>query len=191
MKNKSVIVFIALIIFVCLMLVLAPFAEAYGLVNEIDINDEMNIIFYFPKEVQLEDDILGTPWIEFEPEKEPADDYSVDLLARILYLEAGSNWIPDWVLEYCGSVVINRLNHWYYPNTLEGVLSQRSQFSSYGARYSITPTERCYTIARGLLEGGSTIPEDIVYFAAFRQGSYVYEVYYNTGPGDNLYFCGF
>lgn len=182
MRNKSVIIFLALVIFVCCMLVFAPFAKAHTQLDK-QIREERIPRIYYPE-------IVGEP-TKFTSPKKFASDEDVDLLARILYLEAGSNWIDDWVIEYCGSVIINRINHWYYPETLYGVLSQRGQFACWGAQYSITPSERCYRIARELLEDGSKLPEDIVYFAGFRQGSYVYEVFWNPGPGDNLYFCGF
>lgn len=112
-------------------------------------------------------------------------DEDVDLLARILFLECGSDWIPDYVLEYFCSVVVNRVNHWYYPDTLDGVLSQRSQFISYSNRWNTTPTDRCYTIAREILETGSKIPENVVYFAQFMQGSGAYHQW------ENNYFCYF
>lgn len=118
------------------------------------------------------------------PENTVSDE-DVDLLARITFLECGSNWIPDWVLEYFCSVVVNRVNHYYYPDTLDGVLSQNRQFTSYANRWRTSPTDRCYTIARDVLENGSKIPESVVYFSQVTQGSGIYETW------SNHYFCYF
>lgn len=136
-------------------------------------------------------DIMDAIYRDENPVVEPdvsASDYDVDILARVLFLEAGSSWIPDWVVEYCASVIVNRINHASYPDTLEGVLSQRGQFSTWKHIYSCTPPERCYTIARDVLENGSKTDSSVIYFANFKQGSNVYATYINP-YGGNLYFC--
>lgn len=117
-----------------------------------------------------------------------ATDYDVDILARVMYLEAGSDWIPNQVLEKVASVVVNRVNDSSYPNTVQGVLSQPGQFSTWDRINTIAPTERCYAISRQILEGGTVIPPNVVFFANFTQGSGTYYIY-NNPYGNNLYFC--
>lgn len=166
-------------------------AEAYEALRNAKITNlglEYATTSYFADYANAEEILYWINYVEPEPEVVPADDYDVDILARVLYLEAGSNWIPDWVIQYCGYVVVNRMNDSRWPGTVEGVLSQSGQFSTWSSRYRITPTERCYTIAREVLEGGSLIPENVVYFANFTQAAGVYETYYNP-YGGNLYFC--
>lgn len=108
----------------------------------------------------------------------------IDLLARLLYAEAGSSWISDETIYYVGSVVLNRVNSEHYPDTLYDVIYQDGQYSCTwsGAIYN-EPTERCYRIAEDLLRKGSILPEDVLYQAEFKQGSGVYDYQ------DNLYFC--
>lgn len=162
-------------------------AEAYEQLRNAKIDSlglDADKTYYFELYGYNANDIL---YAIYNPssQKIVASDEDVDLLARILFLECGSNWIDDYVLKYFCSVVINRMNHWYYPDTLDGVLSQSGQFVSYRNRWNTTPTDRCYTIARDILENGSCIPEDVVYFAQFRQGSGVYHQW------SNHYFCYF
>lgn len=52
----------------------------------------------------------------------------VDLLARVLWLEAGSDWIPDNVIAMIASVVVNRVNSEDWPDTAKAVLYQKGQF---------------------------------------------------------------
>ena len=48
----------------------------------------------------------------------------MDLLARVIYAEVGCTWIPDWVQRMVGSVVLNRVNSSYYPDTIREVIYQ-------------------------------------------------------------------
>jgi hypothetical protein len=108
----------------------------------------------------------------------------IDLLAHLIYAEAGSSWIPDETLYYVGSVVLNRVNSKYYPDTLYEVIYQKGQYAcTWDGNIEKTPTERCYTIAEDLLINGSVLPENVLYQAQFKQGSGVYSYQ------DNLYFC--
>lgn len=108
----------------------------------------------------------------------------IDLLARLLFAEAGSDWISDDTIYYVGSVVLNRVNSDLFPDTLYDVIYQDGQYSCTwsGAIYN-EPTERCYRIAEDLLRNGSRLPEGVLFQAEFTQGSGVY-IYQ-----DNLYFC--
>lgn len=108
----------------------------------------------------------------------------IDLLARLLFAEAGSNWIADETIYYVGSVVLNRVDSDLFPDTLYDVIYQDGQYSCTwsGAIYN-EPTDRCYRIAEDLLRNGSILPEDVLFQAEFTQGSGVYDYQ------DNLYFC--
>ena len=111
----------------------------------------------------------------------------IDLLAHLLYAEAGSSWIADETLYYVGSVVLNRVNSDLYPDTLYEVIYQRKPCVQYACivdgNIEKDPTERCYRIAEDLLRNGSVLPENVIYQAEFKQGSGVY-LYQ-----DRFYFC--
>ena len=78
-------------------------------------------------------------------------------------------------LEF-GSVVLNRVNHPDYPNTIKEVCLQKGQFACFrdGNAYR-TPTEDTINAAVWLLTYGSVSPSNVVYQAHFRQGKGVYK----------------
>lgn len=108
----------------------------------------------------------------------------IELLAHLLYAEAGSSWISDETIFYVGSVVLNRVNSDLFPDTLYDVIYQPGQYAcTWDGNIEKEPTERCYEIAEELLRNGSVLPENVVFQASFKQGSGVYAYQ------DNLYFC--
>ena len=126
--------------------------------------------------------------IEQEQEEIVLDENEVDLLARAIYNECGILGYDGMYL--CGCVILNRINSNIYPNDLYSVIYQHS-----GNRYQYdivrngminrnVEDERAYEIARDLLTNGSSIPNDVLFQAQFKQGSYVYRQIGNT------YFCG-
>lgn len=83
-----------------------------------------------------------------------------------------------------GSVVLNRVDHPSFPNTIEGVVFQKRQYAcTWDGNYYRTPTATNWEVAEYLLKEGSQLPSNVVFQAQFKQGSYVY-----TKIG-NEYFC--
>jgi len=115
---------------------------------------------------------------------EAINEEDIELLAHLIFAEAGSDWIEDETLYYVGSVVLNRVNSDLFPDTIYEVIYQRGQYAcTWDGNINKTPTERCYVIAEDLLRNGSVLPEEVVFQAEFTQGSGVYAYQ------DNLYFC--
>ena len=113
----------------------------------------------------------------------PSDE-DIELLAHLIMGEAGSDYLPDEMRIYVGSVVLNRVSHDKFPDTLEEVIYQSGQYAcTWDGNFNKEPTDRCYEIATDLLTNGSVLPEDVVFQAQFIQGSDVYEKIGNT------YFC--
>jgi len=84
-----------------------------------------------------------------------------------------------------GSVVLNRVNSDRYPDTLEGVITQRHQYACYrDGNFRRTPTETNIEVARELLMHGSQLPANIYFQAQFKQGDFCY------AKIDGEYFCG-
>lgn len=95
------------------------------------------------------------------------------ILAHVICGEA-QNYSDEEQL-YVGSVVLNRVSHGSYPNTIQGVVFQRNQYScTRDGNYYRTPTERNWANARYLLENGSILPDNVVYQSGGRQGKGVY-----------------
>lgn len=97
----------------------------------------------------------------------------LDILAHAICGEAQT--YPDEEQLYVGSVILNRKNHSAYPTTIKGVVFQRGQYAcTWDGNYYRQPTPANYANAKWLLENGSILPGNVVYQAAFKQGSGVY-----------------
>ena len=136
--------------------------------------------------------------------EEPKLTYSqeeLDMLALVIYQEAGADTCTDKVRQMVGEVVLNRVADDRYPDTMEGVLTQvmPSGYGAYGrlhwtgivwperASYASEThaVDRAYDIAEKLLSGSveRLLPEDTVFQAEFAQGTEVVE------QDGGFYFC--
>lgn len=117
------------------------------------------------------------------------DSNDLDLLAKIIYLEAGGCTYRHKQLVGC--VVINRVNSSKFPNTIEDVVYQKNQYYPRGSKYlaNAKPDSECYEIARDLLANGNhdICPSNVLFQAEFVQGE-VYEVIVSP-YGSTTYFC--
>lgn len=124
-------------------------------------------------------------------EEEPAyTEEDLDLLSRVIYAEVGCTWIPDWVQRMVGSVVLNRVNSPYYPDTIYDVIYQPGQYApTWDGSIHKTPDARTIENARYLLENGSICPENVVGQNSIVTGSGVYTSYQDPILGTTVYFC--
>lgn len=114
----------------------------------------------------------------------------LDLLSRVIYAEVGCTWIPDWVQRMVGSVVLNRVNSSYFPNTIKEVVYQPGQYSpTWNGSISKTPDARTVANARYLLEHGSICPANVIGQNSIVTGSGVYKSYHDYVLGTTVYFC--
>lgn len=96
----------------------------------------------------------------------------LDLLARLIRAEAGSDWCTDELQRAVGSVVLNRINDDRFPATMYEVIYQDGQYSTtWSGEINKPYTDRTYANAKYLLENGVTIPTDVVWQANFSQGT--------------------
>lgn len=125
--------------------------------------------------------------VEEEVSIETAYDYTqedLELLAHVIYAEAGSDYCTDEMRYGVGSVVLNRVEDECFPDTLYNVIYQKGQYQcTWDGNIDKTPDERSYRIAQDLLNNGSIFPSDVVYQAEFKQGSGMYSKI------QNIYFC--
>jgi len=108
-----------------------------------------------------------------EPQPVYADvsvsEYEGDLLERILWAEANDQSFDGQkaVVE----VIFNRLRSPEWPDTIEGVLSQKGQFATWKSRNKVRPTEvQSDVISEVLRETETVIPADYVYFSTKKHG---------------------
>lgn len=122
--------------------------------------------------------------------KEAEYQKNLDLLARIVWCEAGSSWLKDEHQQLVAMVVLNRIASPRFPNTLEGVIYARGQYSCIGNKYwNMKPPQRCYDNAEKALQGLVSCPSNVVFQAEFKQGSGVFKSFYNSYSGTTTYFC--
>ena len=110
------------------------------------------------------------------------------LLARVMYNEAGSDWLSDEWKMAVGEVVLNRVASPEFPNSIYEVIAQPRQYGNL-AYSSLRPSERCVKLAVNLLAGARVLNEPSVVFQSnFVQGSGVYRVFYDRLLGAT-YLC--
>lgn len=86
-----------------------------------------------------------------------------DMLVLTVYLEAGNQTLD--CKKAVASVVLNRVNHSDFPSTVYSVLTQENQFMINFNRTD-TPGAECYEAVDSVLEYGSILPPDVLYFFA-------------------------
>lgn len=110
-----------------------------------------------------------------------------ELLARLIYAEAGSSKCSYEMKYLVGVVALNRVASPDYPDTLQEVVYQRKPTLQYACvedgNINKQPTEECVQIAHDLLTNGYDVPENVIFQSESRQGSGVYK---HIG---NMYFC--
>ena len=116
----------------------------------------------------------------------PTPSYSkgdLDLLARVVYAEAGSDWCSDEMQLLVANVVINRMRDRRFPDTLRGVVYQRGQYACAYKLGRVKPNARAVKNAKRVLDGERFCPAKVVYQSEFRQGKGLWK---KVG---NQYFC--
>lgn len=94
-------------------------------------------------------------------EPDPVD---VELLAIAIYCEAGADYISDATRYMVGDVVLNRVADERFPDSIEGVLTQKSQYGRFYCTGVVWPerasipneahaVQRAYDTARAILTG--------------------------------------
>lgn len=111
------------------------------------------------------------------------------LLARIIDSSAGSDWLTDEFRMCVGEVVLNRVASPEFPDTIQGVVYQKGQYSVVNtARFaSLAPRFECVDAALRLLQGERHMVPGVVYQADYLQGE-LFSVYFDRRLG-NTYFC--
>lgn len=132
------------------------------------------------------------------PQESPSSKYTeeeLEILAIIVYQEAGGDMCSDDTRQKVAEVFMNRVDSPLFPDTIYEVAVQKSQYgtlSKTGIKWpdrASKPEEahavdRAYTIAKMVLESDTrSIPSNVVFQAEFEQGDGTYCFQ------DNLYFC--
>lgn len=133
--------------------------------------------------------VVTTEYTEEPTTEEPINESLIneeelDLLAHLIFAEAGSDWCEDEMLYGVGSVVLNRMTSEYFPDTMYEVIYQKGQYAcTWDGNIEKEPNERAYKIAEDLLRNGSVLPANVIFQAEFKQGDGVHS------KVQNMYFC--
>ena len=111
-------------------------------------------------------------------------------LSKIMYAEAGSDWLSDEWKMCVGEVVLNRVSSPEFPKTIKAVIEQPGQYYSANSRYfnNLIPSERCVELAVRLLNGERHLEPSVVFQANFTQGGGTEKAFYDKYLGWT-YFC--
>lgn len=106
------------------------------------------------------------------------------MLACAIYCEAGGDACSDLCRYYVGDVILNRVNDPRFPDTIEGVLTQKSQYGRFYWTGIVWPERanypgeaaavaRAYDTARALLSGerSELYGAGYIWQAEFTQGT--------------------
>lgn len=130
--------------------------------------------------------LAPTEIVETESETEqPYSDDDFYELSHVIQAEAG--YCERDMMIGVGSVVLNRVEHDDFPDTVYEVIHQPGQYSTASYLSSQVPTKLVEEVTDYLLRNGSEYPEDVVYQANFPQGTGTYltlSTSYST-----MYFC--
>lgn len=118
----------------------------------------------------------GYAYIKSEYLSDTVITYTQEDLYIMAHVLAGeSQFCDDMEQRYVGSVVLNRVAHSEFPDTIKGVVFQKKQYSSIADRnYYREPTESNWNNAKWILKNGSILPGDVIYQSKGRQGRGVY-----------------
>ncbi len=132
----------------------------------------------------------GKAWAAQEAPKAYTEE-ELELLACVIYCEAGGDEASDETRRMVGEVVLNRVADPRFPSSILGVLTQKRQYGLFWRTGVVWPgrasrepeaVERAYACAELVLSGERLLPEDVVFQAEFVQGEIV-----ASAPG--FYFC--
>ena len=111
------------------------------------------------------------------------------LLARVIYSEAGSDWLDEEFRICVGEVVLNRVESPEFPDTIYDVVYQKGQYPVVNSAgfSSMEPGEDCVNAALKLLQGERLMVPSVVYQSDSIQGE-LFSMYSDMRLG-NTYFC--
>ena len=111
------------------------------------------------------------------------------LLARVIFSEAGSDWLDEEFRLCVGEVVLNRMASPEFPDSMQDVVYQKGQYSGVNsAKFaSLAPGEDCVDVALKLLQGERRMVPAVVFQSDFVQGE-IFSMYSDRRLG-TTYFC--
>lgn len=105
----------------------------------------------------------ATQVFNYKNKKILISDDDIYLMAQVVFAE--SNAEPYQGKVAVASVILNRLLHPEFPNTVEDVIKQKGAFSCVkNGKLSVTPTEECFDAVYEALEGKDPTGEAVFFY---------------------------
>jgi len=119
----------------------------------------------------------------------PVDYDELQLLARVIFAEAGDRLHDEDFRACVGEMVLNRVASPEFPDTLEEVVYQRGQFlcTTQPEFSDLRPSRSCAEIALRLLEGERRLAPQVLYQSQWQIGP-AYVRFFDRRLG-YTYFC--
>ena len=111
---------------------------------------------------------------EYIPETPTVADYDRQLLAEIVWHEAGSSWISQYNKAKVAAGVMNRVYDTRFPSTVYSVLTQKGQFTGYWPG-CCTPTQECYDAVDYYFNHTDEFNSDNSWWGDGRQNHFYYQ----------------
>lgn len=147
------------------------------------VEPEIDILEEEVKAEEIEEPAEEEPKIEVEEEIE-IDPEELELLACVIYQEAGADYCCDDCRRRVADVVLNRVEDDRFPDNIQDVLTQKRQYGRYYWTGVVWPerakndcekhaVERAYRIAEEVLKGehSELYGEGYIWQAEFKQGT--------------------
>lgn len=134
------------------------------------------------------------PTEETTPETYPPidlDPEDIELLARVIYQEAGGNCYCDDCRRRVADVVLNRIEDDRFPSTMLNVLRQEGQYGKYYWTGVVWPDRAWYDSEKPAVERARRIAEEVVsgQHSELYGQNYIWQAEFIQGY-DWIYCCG-
>lgn len=130
------------------------------------------------------------PPVEEETETAVNSD-ELEMLACVIYQEAGSDAICNECRYRVADVVLNRVADSRFPNSIYGVLTQKNQYGSFYWTGVVWPSRASNSGEKNAVNRAYAVAEDILNgnHSALYGNGYVWQAGFVQGS-DNVYCCG-
>ena len=190
------------IIVLAILLAVIVFAAGFVVGNACEVEDTSKVELIQPTEaiepIEPEEPVIAEPVPEKEPEPSPEKEpekkpeketpkinkKELEMLACVIYQEAGGNGSCDNCRRYVADIVLNRIKDKRFPNTMEKVLTAKRQYGRFywtGIKWPARAknasekkaVERAYRIAEEVLSGkhSKVYGKGYIWQAGFKQGT--------------------
>lgn len=115
------------------------------------------------------------------------------LLAKVMQIRSGGRW-PDWLCMLLGETIMNRVESWRFPNTIEGVIFDTHPVyftETYTDQWKdLVPDAEYIDLAERLISGERALGnKNMLFTGNAPEGTGVLVSYYDKAAEQIVYFC--